>query len=117
MTETDTAFYPNEPARSDDAERNAVTEAARMIGKLGGRPKGTYTPLTRWLRPQMARFKKQGCSCRNVFYSLAVEEDDGCPDFFIVSDYTADAYYADVFGDIRGKCVTWEAFRKLWQRA
>jgi hypothetical protein len=93
-----------------------VTQAGNQISKRRGRPHGAYSPLTRWLRPQIAKFKRQQYTCRNVFYSLAETEEKESEDAFIVTDETADLYYEDCFGDIRGERVTWEAFRKLWQR-
>ena len=68
-----------------------------------------------WLNPQIVRFKAQGANCTNVFRSLSVVEGGGSQSFSISSE-TADAYYAEVGGDIAGVTVTLVNFKKIWQR-
>lgn len=82
---------------------NEAIEADKRIGKRGGRPHGAYSSLTRWLRPQIVKFKQRQYTCRNLLYSLAMTEEMENEDAFIVTDETADLYYEECFGDIRGQ--------------
>jgi hypothetical protein len=111
-----TTITPGQSSDFSVTPCNEVTDAARAIGRRGGRPKGSYSPLRRWLRPQILKFKRQGHTCRNVFYGISLTEEMDGVDAFIVTAETADLYYEECFGDITGRRVTWSAFRKLWQR-
>jgi len=102
--------FPDDQTAHNAAARD-VTEPARK-----GRPKGSYSPLTQWLRPLVVRFQQQGCSCRNVFLGLMAQEACGDLDSFVVSSATASAYRHELSGDIVGARVTWAAFKHLWHR-
>lgn len=96
----------------------AISDATCALGRRGGRPIGSFSsPLAAWLRLVIQQLKRENYSCRNVFYriSLAEEMVDG-EDAFIVSAETADDVWLECLGDIRGRKVSWEYFRKLWQR-
>jgi len=109
MRDRKTNFPDDQTAHN--AAAPGVTEPARK-----GRPKGSYSPLTQWLRPLVVRFQQQGCSCRNVFLGLMAQEECGDLDSFVVSPATASAYRLELSGDIAGARVTWAAFKHLWHR-
>lgn len=96
------------------APANPVAQIVRLPGRVG-RPRGAIGPLSRWLRPQIAKFKRQGESCRNTFLALSVVEG-GDEEQFEVSEETADSLLLDLGTSIAGRVVTYEAFRKAWQR-
>lgn len=114
MDETSNAYCQIDSA-SLDADREAVAQAASLLGKRGGRPRGSYGPLSRWLRHQIAEAKQRGESCRNVFRVLSVIEG-GSEYEFEISEETASAYLYVLCSDIYGQRVTLEGFRKMWQR-
>ena len=91
-----------------------VAEAARTLRKRG-RPAGSDGPLALWLKPQIRRFKAQGARCRNTFLALSVVEG-GDDERFEVSEETADSLLLDLGTNIAGCVVTYEGFRKTWQR-
>lgn len=114
MNETHSATFPVEPG-TQDADRLAITQAASLLGKRGGRPKGSYGPLSRWLRHQIALGQKEGESCRNVFRALSIIEGGGTDEFFVSEETASECLYS-LRADIYGQRVTWESFRKTWQR-
>lgn len=97
----------NNALRSDKFAPSGPVQRTRR-----GRP---YSPLTQWLRPQIARFQAQGYSCRNVFLVISAYEEDASAESFVISPATADLYRHEL-GDIAGLRVTWGHFRQLWQR-
>ena len=85
-----------------------VSDAARALGRLGGRPRGSYSsPLAIWLRAEIKQRRREGYGCRESFLR-DTEEPDGC-DAFTVRDYTADTHSLDI-----GARVSWANFRKIW---
>lgn len=97
------------------APTERVAEVVRLPRHGGGRPRGAIGPLSRWLRPQIAKFKRQGESCRNTFLALSIVEG-GDEEQFEVSEETADSLLLDLGISIAGRVVTYESFRKSWQR-
>lgn len=82
-----------------------------------GRPVGTVSPLTKWLRGVIAEMRREGFGPAETFRRLCLVEDvadDGRS--FTVSAETADEVWIDVGGDIVGETVTLEGFRKTWRR-
>jgi hypothetical protein len=86
-----------------------IAEAARQLGKLGGRPRGSFSPLGRWLRSEIKQRHREGYACREAFQILRDTEDPAGRDAFAVRDHTADDYGLDI-----GARVTWANFRKIW---
>jgi len=80
-----------------------------------GRPQGSFTPLGHWLRSQIAKYKRQGASCRNTYRALSLVEG-GDDDGFVISDETADSWLYDLGVSISGEPVSYDGFRKAWQR-
>lgn len=93
----------------------AVSDLGQIQRRRGGRPRGSASPLSRWLRPQIEKFKRKEASCRNVFLALSTVEG-GDDVKFVVSDETADSMRYELGISIAGQVVTYQAFRKAWQR-
>lgn len=93
------------------ASPDPVAETARTLGRLGGRPKGSYSsPLAIWLRAEIKQRQAQGYRRREAFEILRDSEKPDGPDAFQVSDWTADDHALDI-----GARVTWCYWRRLWQ--
>ena len=88
-----------------------IAEAARLVGRLGGRPKGSYSsPLSIWLRAEIKQRQAQGYRRREAFEILRDSEDPDGQEAFIVRDWTADKHDLDI-----GARVTWHYWRRLWR--
>jgi len=86
--------------------------------KRRGRPPGTLSPLTRWLRGVIAEMRGDGYGQADTWRRLRLIEDaadDGRS--FAVTAETADSVWHDVGADLAGERVTFESFRKTWRRA
>lgn len=92
-----------------------VVEPARQISKRRGRPVSSFKPLGRWLRLQIAKYKRQGETCINTFRALSLVEGGGDAGF-VISDETGEAWEYEIGANIAGKPVSYGAFRKAWQR-
>lgn len=87
-----------------------ISDAARQLGKLGGRPRGSYSsPLARWLRAEVRQKQREGWGRREAFDILANTETPDSRDAFVVTDCTADDNDLDL-----GARVTWSYWKKLW---
>lgn len=89
-----------------------VAEAARALGRRGGRPRGSFSPLGAWLRTEAQQRQREGYRCREAFRILANTEHPDGDDAFIVTDHTADSHSLDI-----GARVTWDWFKKIWKKA
>jgi hypothetical protein len=89
-----------------------VTEAAKLIGKRGGRPKGSCSsPLAAWLRNEVKQRQREGYRCREAFEILRESEEPASKNSFTVTDWTADSHLLDIAAE-----VTWANYRKVWNR-
>ena len=89
----------------------AVSDAARVIGKLGGRPKGSLSsPLSIWLRSEITQRQCEGYRCRESFDILRDTENPDGEDAFTLTDYTSDQHAVDP-----NARVSWSYFKKLWR--
>ena len=88
-----------------------VSNAARQLGKLGGRPRGSYSPIGRWLRSEIVQRRREGYRCRESFEILRDTERPDGDDAFFVTEWTADAHGLDLESR-----VSWANYRKLWDR-
>ena len=88
-----------------------VSDAARQLGKLGGRPRGSYSPIGRWLRSEIVQRRREGYRCRESFEILRDTERPDGDDAFFVTEWTADAHGLDLESR-----VSWANYRKLWDR-
>lgn len=60
-----------------------IAEAARELGRLGGRPKGSYSsPLAIWLRAEVKRRQREGWGRREAFDIVANTEHPSGRDAF-----------------------------------
>ena len=85
--------------------------AAKILGKLGGRPKGSLSSsLSRWLRSEIAQRRREGYRCRESFDILRDTENPDGEDAFTLTDYTSDQHAVDL-----GARVSWSYFKKLWR--
>jgi hypothetical protein len=90
-----------------------IADAARALGRLGGRPKGSYSsPLAIWLRAEVKQRRQEGYRCRESFDILRETEEPAGRDAFIVRDHTADTHDIDI-----GARVNWDYFKKLWKKS
>ena len=98
------------------APADQVAEAARMLGRRGGRPPGSLSsPLARWLRDEIKQAKRDRWTCRDAFEMLVENNLRTTGDAFVVGAETASEVINAVRGDIKGKRVGFEYFRKLWR--
>lgn len=97
------------------APADQVVNVVQFPRRRRGRPSGSDGPLAMWLKQHIQRFKAQGVGCRNTFLALSVTEG-GDEERFEVSEETADLFLRDLGINITGRVVTYEAFRKAWQR-
>ena len=98
---------------SNDRESplGSAAEAAKILGKLGGRPRGSLSsPLSVWLRREIAQRQREGYRCRESFEILLDTEKPDGEDAFTLTDYTSDQH--DIEPDAR---VTFNYFRKIWR--
>lgn len=103
---------PRQPAPADP-----IAEVIRFPRRKGGRPPGSYSPHTLWLRGVIVEMRRAGHGCADTFRRLCLVEDQGSrPRSFRVSAETADDIWQEIGGDIRGYEVRWSSFEKLWQR-
>ena len=94
------------------APADPVADAARMLGRRGGRPKGSFSPVPSWLRSEARQRQREGYKAREAFEILRDTEHPAGPDDFVVTDHTADQYGLDL-----GEHISWERYRKIWQRS
>lgn len=91
-----------------------IADAARQLG----RPLGSFSsPLARWLRIEAKQAKRDNWTCRDAFQMLVENNRKSKGDAFIVGAETASEVINTVRGDIKGKRVGFEYFRKLWREA
>lgn len=91
----------------------ALSDAAKSLGKRGGRPTGSFSsPTSIWLRGEALQRQREGYRCREAFIILRDSEDPDGINAFVVRDWTADAHDLDI-----GARVTWDYFKKIWRKA
>lgn len=91
--------------------RAELNHAARLLGKRGGRPRGSFSsPLAAWLRMEIAQRRRQGYKCRESFDILRDTEQPAGRDALTLSDHTSDQHETEP-----NARVTWHYYRKLWK--
>lgn len=89
-----------------------VVDAARVLGRRGGRPKGSFSsPLSIWLRAEATQRQRESYRAREAFVILRDTEHPDGHDAFTVSDHTADKHDLEI-----GCRVTWDYFKKTWKK-
>lgn len=100
-------------ATSQIAPADPIADAARLLGRRGGRPKGSYSSLLAiWLRAEIKQRKAHGYRCREAFCILRDSEEPDGLNAFLVKDWTADEHGLDI-----ATRVTWDYFKKIWKKA
>jgi hypothetical protein len=95
----------------------ALTTAAAPKPRRG-RPPGTLSPLTCWLRGVIGEMRRDGFGQAEVWRRICLIEDGaGDGRSFTVSEETADEFWRDFGADLAGRLVTFESFRSAWRRA
>lgn len=93
-----------------------VAEVARALGRRGGRPRGAISShLARWLRMEIGQAKRDNWTCRDAFEMLVENNRKTKGDAFLVGAETASEVIQHIHGDIKGRRVSFEYFRKLWR--
>lgn len=100
------------------AQADTVAEDVRLPRRGGGRPPGSLSsPLARWLRDEIKQAKRDRWTCRDAFEMLVENNRRAIGDAFVVGAETASEVINVVRGDIKGRRVGFEYFRKLWRDA
>lgn len=98
------------------APAEQVAEVVRLPRRGGGRPPGSFSsPLARWLRDEIKQAKRDRWTCRDAFEMLVENNRRTRGDAFVVGAETASEAIHTVHGDIKGRRVGFEYFRKLWR--
>jgi hypothetical protein len=88
-----------------------ITEAARQLGKRGGRPKGSFSsPLAAWLRREVATKQREGWGRREGFEIEAETHCRESREAFVLGDWVTDAWDSDYPAR-----VTWANWKKIWR--
>lgn len=105
-------------ALRQSAPIDPVADVVRLPRRGGGRPPGSFSsPLARWLRDEIKSAKRDRWTCRDAFWMLVENNRKTKGDAFVVGAETASDVINTVRGDIKGKRVGFEYFRKLWREA
>lgn len=93
-----------------------VAGAVKIECRRCGRPPGaTSSHLARWLRIEIRQAKRDNWTCRDAFEMLVENNRKTKGDAFLVGAETASEVIQHIRGDIKGRHVSFEYFRKLWR--
>lgn len=105
-------------AMRQPASVDQVAEAARLLGRKGGRPLGsTSSPLAAWIRTEVKEKRREGWGRREAFNIAADTEQKIDRDHFLLSDWTADEAgieTVDEEGNDQPAVVSWSNWKKIW---
>jgi hypothetical protein len=102
-----TAIAIRKPAAEPAAE---ITDAARQLGRRGGRPRGSYSsPLAAWLRREVAVKQREGWSRREGFEIARDTHSADGQDGFTLAEWVTDEWDRDYPAR-----VTWANWKKIW---
>ena len=95
-----------------------VTEAARALGRRGGRPRGYYySPLARWLRAEVKQKQREGWVRWEGFCITANTEQPIDKYAFRLNELTAEEAgieTVDEDGNDKPANVSWAYWKKIW---
>lgn len=97
-----------------------VSDAARQLGKLGGRPKGSCSSrLGAWLRAEVAQRKAEGYRCIEAFGIVREAEIPAGPKSLRLTEATMDGWAIDAkIGDDGNDLpvtVSLSYWKKVWR--
>lgn len=95
-----------------------VADAARVLGRRGGRPKGAFSsPLARWLRAEVEQKQREGWGRREGFDIAADTQERSGKDLFRLTEWAAEEAGVETFdqdGNDRPATVSWAYWKKIW---
>lgn len=95
-----------------------LTEAARALGKMGGRPRGSFSsPLACWLRNEVKQKQREGWGRREAFDIAAGTQEQAGKDSFRLMERTAEEAgieTVDEEGNDLPATVSWSYWKKIW---
>lgn len=95
-----------------------IAEAARALGKRGGRPLGSCSsPLARWLRAEVKQKQREGWGRREGFDIAADTQERTGTDSFRLTEWAAEdagIETVDQDGNDRPANVSWAYWKKIW---
>ena len=105
-------FRPTEPA-------DQVAEAARLVGKMGGRPKGSFSSrLAAWLRCEIKEYRQCGYGCTEAFWIVREAQIPAGPKSLVVTARTMDKWEIEAKEDEHGNdkpvTVSLSYWKNLW---
>lgn len=93
-----------------------IVDVESRPARRGGRPVGAYSsPLARWLRLEIQDLR-QDWNCSDAFEVLLLQNNGIGSRSFSIGRKTAEEVQWFMPGDIRGRVVTFDYFRKTWWR-
>lgn len=105
-------------AMRQPAPVDPVADAARVLGRKGGRPKGSFSsPLAVWLRAEVKQKQREGWGRREGFNIAANTERPIDDDSFQLTERTAEEAEietVDEDGTDRPATVSWAYWKKIW---
>jgi hypothetical protein len=101
------------------APADPVVEAARVLGKLGGRPRGSFSsPLARWLRAEVAQRKDDCYGCAEAFGVVREAEIPAGKKSLHLTDATMDRWGIEAKEDEDGNdlpvTVSLSYWKNIW---
>lgn len=95
-----------------------VSDAARALGRRGGRPKGSFSsPLAAWLRAEVKQKQREGWGRWEGFCITANTEQPIDKYAFRLNELTAEEAEietVDEEGNDRPAKVSWAYWKKIW---
>lgn len=100
------------------APADPVADAARTLGRRGGRPKGSFSSkLAAWIRAEVKQKQREGWGRREAFNIAADTEQKIDKDHFQLTEATAEEAgieTVDDEGNDRPAVISWAYWKKIW---
>ena len=105
-------------ALRQSALADSISDAARVLGRRGGRPNGSFSsPLAAWIRTEVKQKQREGWGRREAFNIAADTEQKIDNDHFQLTEATADdagIETVDESGNDQPALVSWSNWKKIW---
>lgn len=102
--------------QSEQADQ--VADAARVLGKRGGRPRGAFSsPKAAWIRAEVKQKQREGWGRREAFNIAADTEQRIDDDHFQLTESVAEEAgieTVDEDGNDQAAVVSWSNWKKIW---